>query len=273
MKLQQTLEHGPVRGYRFGYSPVRFVQPLPVWCYWVDGLLIDTAQRHMQREVLAAFSKQRVDQIVLTHFHEDHSGNAAALRNQHRCSMLAGALTAERIANGFSLLPYERFWFGQIDPCPGALPLPAVIETARYNFRPVHTPGHSDDHHVLLEADEGWLFAGDFYIGNLRIFRRGENIYQMIGSTRQLLTHDFDTVFCGHNPVLKNGRRAVERKLDYLETLVERVQAAHWRGLRGQALVRAAGLPEQWWLRAFTGNDVGAVYLIRSVLNDAGPAV
>ena len=273
MKICQTLQHGPVQGYRFGYSPVRLVRPVPVWCYLVDGLLIDTAQRHTQREVLDTFAHQRIGQIVLTHFHEDHAGNAAALRTHHQCPVLAGSLTTERIATGFPLLPYERFWFGRIDPCPGALPLPALIKTERYTLQPIYTPGHSDDHHVLLEATEGWLFAGDFYIGNLRLFRRGENIYQMIESTRRMLTYDFDTVFCGHNPVLNDGRRAVERKLRYLETLVERVQAAHGRGLRGQALMRAAGLPEQWWLRAFTGNDVGVIHLINSVLNDVDSTV
>ena len=126
-KITQRLQHGPVRGYRFGYSPVRLVQPVSVWCYWVDGLLIDTAQRHRQRDVLDTFAHQRIDQIALTHFHEDHSGNATALRRQHQCPVLAGKLTTERIASGFSLLPYERFWFGSIDPCPGALPLPAIV--------------------------------------------------------------------------------------------------------------------------------------------------
>lgn len=268
MKIQQTLQHGPVQGYRFGYSPLRFVRPVPVWCYLVDGLLIDTAQRHMQREVLGALASQRVDRIVLTHFHEDHSGNAAALRNQHQCPVLAGPLTADRVASSFQLLPYERFWFGKIDPCPGVLPLPPVLTTGRYAFESIHTPGHSDDHHVLLEAREGWLFSGDFYIGNLRLFRRGENIYHMIDSTRRILTYNFDTVFCGHNPVLREGRRAVELKLHYLETLVERVLAAHERGLSELSIGRTAGLQEQWWLRGFTGNDVGVIHLIRSILND-----
>lgn len=268
MRICQTLQYGPVQGFRFGYSPFRLVRPVPVWCYYLDGLLIDTAQRHMQPEVLHTFGNMRINRIALTHFHEDHSGNAAALRQQHGCPVLAGAKTAQRIDRTFPLLPYERFWFGTIDACPGALPLPDTLEAGKYRLRVIPTPGHSDDHHVLLERDEGWLFAGDFYIGNLKVFRRGENIYQMIASTRLILSHNFEVLFCGHNPVLKRGRQAVESKLHYLETLVERVREGLRRNLRGQALVQSAGLAEQWWLRAFTQNDVSAYNVVQSVLED-----
>ena len=268
MKTVRTLQHGPVSGFQFGYSPIRLVKPLPVWCYYVDGLLIDTAQRHCQSEVLATLKSLPINQIALTHFHEDHTGNASALRRQHQAVVLASFLTAHRIDDGFELLPYERFWFGHVDPCPDVNLLPDVLRTERYTFQVISTPGHSDDHHVLLEPNEGWLFAGDFYIGNLKLFRRGENIHQMINSTRHLLTYDFDTIFCGHNPVLKNGKQAVERKLQYLETLVQCVREGYNKGLRGQALVKLAGLKEQWILRFFTANDVSAYYLIESVIKD-----
>ncbi len=266
MKITRRLTHGPVEGFQFGYSPVRFIRPVSVWCYLIDGLLIDTAQRTRQRDVLAIFANRRIEQIALTHFHEDHSGNANALRQQHRCPVRAGALTAQRVATGFPLLPYERFWFGQIDPCPGVIPFSGAIQTAHYQFTPIPTLGHSDDHHVLLEPNEGWLFAGDFYVGNLKMLRRGENVYQQIEAARQLLTYNFDTLFCGHNPVLTSGRQAVLRKKQYLENLVDRVQTAARQGLSEAQIVRTAGLTESWFYRAFTANDVA--WLVRSILND-----
>lgn len=278
MRICHTLQSGPVEGYQFGYSPTQLIRPFPVWCYFIDGLLIDTAQRHCQREVLAAFEGKRIHQIVLTHYHEDHAGNATALARQHNCPVKAGALTLERVAHSYPILPYEQFWFGRIDACPGpAIPglpgviterLPSLLETARYQFQPILTLGHSDDHYVLLAINEGWLFAGDFYVGKLKIFRRNENIYEMIESTRHILTYDFESVFCGHNPVLKRGKEAVAAKLQYLEDIVGQIQHVAQRGLSIPRLVREVGLQEQWWAKLMTFNDVGADYIIRSVLYD-----
>jgi glyoxylase-like metal-dependent hydrolase (beta-lactamase superfamily II) len=265
-----TLQHGPVSGFQFGYSPLpRLIRPVPVWCYRLHNTLIDTASRHCQRQVLQALADQPIEQILLTHFHEDHSANASALRQRHGCVVRAGQLTAQRVVQPFRLLPYEQFWFGRIDACPGVLPwsdAPKPIPVGPYQLRPVPTLGHADDHHVLHEANEGWLFAGDFYIGNLKIFRRGENIYQQIDACRQVLTLDFDTLFCGHNPVLVNGKAAVLRKLHYLENIVERVLAAHRRGVSGAGLLRAAGLREQPFYKWFTSGDVSASHLVESVL-------
>ena len=266
MKLTRRIVHGPVEGYQFGYSPLPFVPTIPVYCYYIDGLLIDTAQRHRQRDVLQTLSDKPIRHIALTHHHEDHSGNAFALHRQHRVPVYASEETAHRVGAGFSVLPYEEFWFGRIEPCPGILPLPDILETERYQFHSIHTPGHSPDHHVLLEKGEGWLFAGDFYIGNLKIFRRGENFRQHVESTRHMLTYEFDTLFCGHNPVLKNGKTALANKLQYLEDFRGRALELHGRGLSIPDIRRAMRLRENYLLKAFTYNDVGIDVMIDSAV-------
>ncbi|WP_266368471.1 MBL fold metallo-hydrolase [Tellurirhabdus rosea] len=266
MKTTRHLRHGPVEGFRFGYAPIPYVPVVPVYCYFLDGLLIDTAQRHRQADVLRTLADRPLQQIVLTHFHEDHSGNVLALHRRFGVPVFAGELTARRVGAGFPVLPYEQFWFGRIEPCPGIQPLPEVVETNRYRLQPIHTPGHSDDHYVFLEANEGWLFAGDFYIGNLKIFRRGENFQQHIDSARRLLACDFDTLFCGHNPVLTNGKAAILRKIEYLEAFRERARHFHGQGLSLPEIRRRMRLSENYLLKIFTFNDVGVDLMIEAAL-------
>ena len=275
IRVTDSLQHGPVEGFQVGYARLPWPKPIPVWTYYVDGLLVDTGSRHMQREVLAYYAPYPIRQIALTHFHEDHAANAAALARQHTCPVVCGPLTAERIAQPYHLLPYERYWFGPIEACSAAVGIdvrptfPQPVHTERYTFIPIPTLGHSDDHFVLLEASEGWLFSGDFYVGNLKVFRQGENIYQQIEAARQVLTLDFDTLFCGHRPTLTNGKAAVQRKVEHLQRIVDGSLDGQRKGLSEAAIVRSLGMREDWFMRAFTSNDVAVTYLVRSALHDA----
>jgi glyoxylase-like metal-dependent hydrolase (beta-lactamase superfamily II) len=270
-KIVRTLPHHTVNGFQFGYSALPFIPPVPVYCYLIDGLLIDTASSNMQREVLATFDSQKVTQIALTHSHEDHSGNVTALKERYGATVYAGPLTIERVSKGFRLLPYERYWFGQVAPCAEITPFPAVIETERYQFEPIFTPGHSPDHYVLYEKSQGWLFAGDAYIGNLKVFRRyEENIWLQIETLRQLLLLDFDTLFCCHNPVLSNGKAALQRKLDYLMRIATLTLELHQQGLPVREITRRVGLKENRLWRWLLSNDVAAEYIVQSVLADLG---
>lgn len=236
--------------------------------YYLDGLLVDTAQRHMQPEVLDFLRPLPVQQIVLTHYHEDHSGNADFLRKQFQVPLYASQLTAERVAHSFPILPYEHFWFGQIEPCSDVLPLPAQIHTEHYQFQCMHTPGHSDDHHILYAPKEGWIFSGDFYIGKLKIFRRGENIRQHMQSARLVLNLDFDTLFCGHNPVFKGGKSALQAKLTYLETIYGKVEDLYRQGKPEGTIQKELQMKETILVKFLTFQDASVRNIIRSVIEN-----
>ena len=268
MKIIQPFQHETVRGLRLGYAPLRWVQPVTVCLYRVDGLLVDTGQRTMQSEVGQWLDKGDIEQIFLTHYHEDHTGNARFLRDRLGVPVYAGDDTAQRVAHAFPILPYEQFWFGKIRACPGVLPTPARIATERYTFDVIPTPGHSDDHHILHEPRQGWIFGGDLYIGKLKVFRRNEDIRQHIESARKVLLLDFEVLFCAHNPVFTNGKEALRAKLDYLETIYDKVAELHQTGRSMSEIQAELNIKEARLLKWLTFRDVSVRNIIESVVKN-----
>ena len=96
--------HKNVQIYEFGYAPL-FLKPyITVFCYFIDGLLIDTAQRNCEKLVLKHLPISEINQIALTHWHEDHSGNTAKLVKQHNAQVFAHPFTKEKILSNLRVL-------------------------------------------------------------------------------------------------------------------------------------------------------------------------
>lgn len=55
---------------------------MSVYSFFVDGLLIDTGSNSLAQEFQSFFKELPMEQIALTHSHEDHAGNAAWLQQQ-----------------------------------------------------------------------------------------------------------------------------------------------------------------------------------------------
>ncbi|MFP4445776.1 MAG: MBL fold metallo-hydrolase, partial [Desulfosudaceae bacterium] len=170
MHVFRSKRFGPLEAWEAGFGPLG--PPLmTVHLYLVDGILIDTGQRHMGREIVGALTGKTINRILLTHHHEDHSGNAGRLHRERGVPVLAHPLAAEKLKQANPVRPYQKYIWGRAEPV-AVSPLPAVIETGRLRLRPVHTPGHSKDHTVFLEETRGWLFSGDLYLGDrIKYFR------------------------------------------------------------------------------------------------------
>jgi endoribonuclease LACTB2 len=132
----------------------------------------------------------RIEQIVLTHHHVDHVGDAARLATKHGAPVLAHAETASRVAGRVpvarTIADGERFDFG-----PDGL-------------RAVFTPGHAPGHLAFVDAAAHAIVAGDMvasvgtiivepgdagdmrqYLDSLRLLRREVDG----GATRLLPAH------------------------------------------------------------------------------------
>ncbi len=268
-----TFADGEVTGFELGYGPVG--SPLMnTYFYLVDGLLIDTGQSNMRKSCLQLLQDKQINCVLLTHHHEDHSGNALALQKSRNLPVYGHPLTAEKLRKGFRILPYQRYTWGKADPLEIEV-LPPQKETERFCFIPVHTPGHSKDHTVFLEKEMGWLFSGDLFMGSrIRYFRADEDMKGTIESLQRVLSLDFEAVFCSMSPQPINGKEMLRKKLNYLEEFYREVGKLYKEGYDEKGIIRHLG-EEAKLVKFITCGNVSRANMVRSALrswkvNDQG---
>ncbi|MBT7713525.1 MAG: MBL fold metallo-hydrolase, partial [Deltaproteobacteria bacterium] len=235
--------------------------------YFIDGIMIDTGQKHMSREIGDLLTDRSVQNVLLTHHHEDHSGNAAMIKNFLKIQVFGNPLTIGKMKASFKILPYQHLFWGKSDSV-DVLPLPEIIETENYHLKPIHTPGHSKDHTVFWEAEQGWLFSGDIYLGDrVKYFRADERIDDEIQSLKIVRELDFDSVFCGHHPKEKNGKRGIIRKLDFLENLYGKVEELHKQGLGIRQIMRKMKIRESYFTMLICFGNISARNMVKSIVD------
>ena len=156
----------------------------------IDGLL----------EQVEAMGGKRVEKILLTHIHRDHSGGALALKKR------SGArLGISRLRAGF--LGGEDFTYGGGDRIPydgGELMV-------------VHTPGHESGHCCFYEPKQQLLFTGDHILG------RGTTVIPppdgdmaaYIQSLEKLLELKIRSLLPGHGPALDDPYGKIKEYIDH----------------------------------------------------------
>ncbi|MCR6650003.1 MAG: MBL fold metallo-hydrolase [Cellvibrionaceae bacterium] len=81
MNVALPLDFGPVTGFRVGHALVS--KPwMTVICYRVDDVLIDMGPRNARTLVQTLVQPESLQGIYLTHYHEDHAGNAGYLQER-----------------------------------------------------------------------------------------------------------------------------------------------------------------------------------------------
>lgn len=239
---------------------------LDVYSYAVDGILVDTGPSRFGREFAGFFRSQRPDLVVLTHFHEDHTGNAPWLEKQG-VPVYIHPLAVDVCRKPARLPLYRRvFWGRRGEFCPS--PLAGTLEGKHGSWQALETPGHTPDHIALYSPDRGILFTGDlFVVPRTRLILRNESIPAIIRSLKLLLSKDFQTIYCAHAGVVDNGPGALGSKLDYLETLAGEVMRLYQQGLPVREIDRRLHTGTTL-LSLISGREWSSEYIVRSIIED-----
>lgn len=244
-------------------------RPFQVWLYTVDGVLVDTGPPRARKGITPFADAHPPREILLTHYHEDHSGNAAYLSGRYGATVWMGEETAKVVSRTPRIPFYRRRVWGQMDAVSGR-GTSHPVATANHVFRPVRTPGHSHDHVAWLEEERGWLFSGDLFLApRLAYGMKEESVPAMIRSLRRVLTLPVKRLYCCHAGIISDGRRALENKLHFLEHLQEQTLSLYHKG-RTTEQITYTFLKKQRLVEWFSNGEMSPTHLIRSIIREEG---
>lgn len=182
-----------------------------VSAYLVRGMLVDTGFRHVAPALVRALAELSPRGIVVTHWHEDHAGNAPELAA--RFPMWMPAATEATLRARPQVRLYRRFTWGRPTRLEGTV---TALDPAP--LRTIATPGHSADHHVVFDDATRTLISGDLWLGvKVRVMGRDENPYEIIESLTRVIALEPQRMFDAHRGLVENPVAALAAKRSWLE--------------------------------------------------------
>ncbi|MBD3287149.1 MBL fold metallo-hydrolase [candidate division WOR-3 bacterium] len=206
------------------FSPnVETLQLGTVNAYIINGerkILVDTGNPGGVKRILARFRKYSIDPseislILLTHYHADHTGNAAELKDTLNVPVAIHETEADGLSKGHApakpVTGFARFLARMTErtkspPCEADILLSDGFSLNAYGVeaKVIHTPGHSPGSCSVI-CKSGEALTGDLVFGHLFLNRRkpAEPMFcddqeQARQSIRKLLSYEPAIIYPGH---------------------------------------------------------------------------
>lgn len=163
-------------------------------------------------------SPHRLEQVVLTHSHPDHTGPIERLRRDTGAVITAhpnDTLSSQHHASPVLHYPGQPLSLGWQVPFLHGIPVQRLVQDGDTipvlgGLQVIHTPGHTPGSICLYAAQHGVLFTGDTLLSDGLCFRRpvpfpGTNFRDYRASVERLSSLQFEVACVGHGQPLRHG--------------------------------------------------------------------
>ena len=132
-------------------------------------------------------------------------------------------------------------------------------------LRLVPSPGHSTDHHVVWDENEGTLFGGDLFLGvKVRIAHPGEDPRVLARTLRAVAALGPARLFDAHRGHVPNPVPLLLAKADWTEEMIAAIERRVALGATDSVIVRELFGGESF-PGYFSGGDYSRTNFVRAV--------
>ena len=160
-----------------------------------DPSIVDVIEK-----INTGLGKSKIEQVILTHSHSDHTGILPLIINAFHPKV-------------YAFLPF-------LEGVDAVLKHGDKIQIGESEFEVIHTPGHSSDSISLYNKERGILFVGDTQV----IVRSTDGDYEMeyYHALKTLCKNDVREIYFGHGePLMQNAHEALLMSLENVRKSVK----------------------------------------------------